>query len=296
MLGVFRGDDDIVTLVTELAESDLLDQVTKGLIPFTEDRVMRYTWQLLQATGYLHKHHIGHRDISLENILISFGDTIDGQIRLMDFGQAVSTHTPDRTLALRYFIRCGKSSYTPPECNIPSHMSEVCVPTLAGATPGQVVMRPLVNSRGQCTGHIVEVCLIADVVPGMFSRAVLWGYTVMPVDIFACGVALFILAFQAPPWKCAQVTDKIFKYITMALESDSETGFTRGLAPNDHDIANKIRILVQSWGKNHLSPEAMALLASMIHPDPSRRPTVQECLVDPWFAPMPSVDVPTHPP
>merc|ERR1712218_320266 len=61
MVGVFHGDDDFVTLVTELADSELLPLVQHGLILFPEHRVKRYTWQLLQATGFLHKHHIGHR-------------------------------------------------------------------------------------------------------------------------------------------------------------------------------------------------------------------------------------------
>jgi len=284
-IGVFLGNDDFVTLVTEHVDSALFDQVAAGLISLTENRVMHYMWQLLQATGYLHQHHVGHRDISLESILISFSDTIDGQIRLMDFGQAVSTHTPDGTLALRYFAACGKDYYRPPECYIPAGpASEVYVAALAGATCGQVVMRPLVSPEMQYTGHIVEVLLKADVVPGRPSRAVVWGYTAMPADIFSCGVVLFMLAFMAPPWKKALPSDACFNLITGALEASS------------HDVACAIRKMVQSWHKNPLSPSAMTLLASMICYDPSKRPTVQECLADPWFTAMAGMDVPTHRP
>jgi len=265
------------------------------VLPLTEDRVMRYTWQLLQATRYLHEHHLGHRDISLENILISFGDTIDGQIRLMDFGQAVETHNSDG-LALRYFAPAGKSYYRPPECYIPGR-SEVYVPALAGATLGQVVMRPLITPEGRLTGQIAEVLLTADVFPGRLSRGVIWGYTVKPVDVFACGVAFFILSFRAPPWKHAVPVDEGFKFLIRACVPDRETVFSRGMTPSDHDIARAMeRMLRTVWNRATLSPSAMALLASMIQHDPSRRPTVQDCLADLWFAPMADVDVPTHQP
>merc|ERR1711956_45733 len=144
--------------------------------------------------------------------------------------------------------------------------------------------------------YAVAEVRLNDVAPGKLSRAVVWGYTAMPVDVFSCGVALFILAFQAPPWKNAIHTDVGFHYITRALQPDGDTGFTRGLAPNDHDVARAIGQLLQKWHKNPLSPLAMALLARMIHYDPSRRPTVPDCLADAWFAPIAGVDVPTHRP
>ena len=50
----------------------------------SKDLIWLWSWQLLQAVAFLHKQQICHRDISLENILLSKGD-----IRLMDFGQAV---------------------------------------------------------------------------------------------------------------------------------------------------------------------------------------------------------------
>lgn len=53
---------------------------------------------------YLHAHDIGHRDISLENVLLKNGVT-----RLMDFGMAAQTRRRCGT-RLRYFRAVGKDS------------------------------------------------------------------------------------------------------------------------------------------------------------------------------------------
>ena len=76
-----------VWLATEFARGgELFDQV--AVAPFPESKVRDVMWQLLQAIRYLHYHGIGHRDISLENILLA-GEGGD-VVRLMDFGQAVA--------------------------------------------------------------------------------------------------------------------------------------------------------------------------------------------------------------
>ncbi|KAF0695849.1 Aste57867_13369 [Aphanomyces stellatus] len=49
----------------------------------TLDRTKKYTWQLLRAVQFLHKHRIAHRDIKSANVLLSDDQS---QLKLADFG------------------------------------------------------------------------------------------------------------------------------------------------------------------------------------------------------------------
>lgn len=194
--------DDVHTyLCTELADGgEVFDYVLErhGNL-FPGDQITRYMWQLLQAVRYLHLHHIGHRDISLENILLK-----GGQFRLMDFGQAVSTHSAAGK-PLRFFRPVGKANYRQPEAYLPAAQS-VHVTAPLTAVPGSIVQAS--------SDAFYEVRLPDDAVPGKLCHADVCGYEPMPGDVFACGVAFFILTWHLPPWKMALHSNASFKIIS----------------------------------------------------------------------------------
>lgn len=254
MLTVFHSGND-VWLVLEHANSGDLFAVAQKLkregTTLSVNQLMIWMWQLLQAVAYMHKHGIGHRDISMENVLLS-----DGVVRLMDFGQSVQTHTEVGT-SLRYFSAVGKPYYRPPECYVPTQKSvEVHVPK--DARPGELTFAQTVAGDIMC-----DVLLPGSAVPGQQCLAEPWGYAVPPVDIFACGVCFFILTSGMPPWKQANPKDPHFVWV-------HQCGISQ---------------LLKSW-KKALPPAADALLTAMVHSVPSRRASVEQCLSHSWFDPL----------
>lgn len=260
MRGVFV-ESSSVWLISELAEGGELFEVAASR-RVEETQIRRYMWQILQAVAYLHKHCIGHRDISLENTLLK-----NGTVRVMDFGMAVSSQSPSGTVK-RYYRAVGKDNYRAPECYVPScAYASLIAP--ADARPFEVVFAELAS------GHLCEVRMPEEVSPGKLCKAETWGYAATPADIFSTGMCLFILGFQCPAWGHARLSDAYFKFVY----SSGETGIEK---------------LLQSWRKHLLSHEAMNLMTKMLSADPSKRPTAQECLEHPWFAAIANTPIERH--
>lgn len=263
MFGCFQ-DESSTWLVVEYAEGGELFALANSEVGLDEDCIRRYLWQLLIAVSYLHSHDIGHRDISLENVLLK-----DNKIRLMDFGMAVQSHSSAGE-ELRYFCRVGKDAYRAPECYVPEVSNhQVFLPVDSEAVnPGDIISTEL-------CGYLCQVRLGPDAGKGKRCSVDLWGYAVQPADVFATGVCLCSLAYRVQPWKFAVPggPDKceFFSYI-----------HSRG--------ANGLEALLSHWGlletSNGLRPlsqEGVALLLAMVRSDPARRPTAAECLALPWF-------------
>ncbi|KAH9966198.1 hypothetical protein BGW80DRAFT_1343403 [Lactifluus volemus] len=64
-------------------------------IEISEKMVARFMWDVLLALSYIHKHHIAHRDVRSDNLLLSRS----GVLKLADFSMAVSSSpgTPKRS-------------------------------------------------------------------------------------------------------------------------------------------------------------------------------------------------------
>lgn len=220
---------------------------------FGEQEIKRYVWQILKAVDFLHSHNVGHRDISLENLLLR-----NQTVRLMDFGQAVQLRAPDGT-EYHYFRMSGKDYYRAPECYIPS--SQTC-PGLRVQAMCPSAWKPGLEVQVMGGGYLCLVSFPDTAVPDQPSDATLRGYTVVPVDVFATGVAFFILHAQVQPWKQALMAIPNFRFV----------------------YHNGIQALLKSFNKPNLSPEGSELLTGMLHLYAAYRWTVQQCLESAWFA------------
>eukprot|EP00929_Paragymnodinium_shiwhaense_P008209 TRINITY_DN112152_c0_g1_i1.p1 TRINITY_DN112152_c0_g1~~TRINITY_DN112152_c0_g1_i1.p1 ORF type:complete len:641 (+),score=106.73 TRINITY_DN112152_c0_g1_i1:70-1992(+) len=264
MLGIFTETRQ-TWLVTEFCEGgelfSLVERAGREGRELPEAEVRRYMWQLLQAVAYLHKHHIGHRDISLENVLLR-----KESIKLIDFGMAVTTHSAAGT-PYRYYRVVGKDFYRAPECYVPIG-SSIKVVAPAGVAPGDVMLVP-------CGASLCEVKLPLGAKVGQICSAELWGYAAQPADVFSTGICLFILAWRSPPWHRALLTDPSFSFARGRGDAGIET-------------------LLKNWQRKPLQAEVMTLLAEMLRPDPSKRPTAAACLESPWFASFSDLPIPAR--
>jgi serine/threonine protein kinase len=232
---------------------DLFDVIKNTEL--TSQQTVHWTRQLLQAVSFLHTHHVGHRDISVENILLHKGD-----LQLMDFGQAVQTQSTSG-IPLRYFCAVGKDYCRAPERRIPKDpLVEIVAPR--ASHPGQIVF---VNTKDP-EDFTCEVLLPRDVVPVQECQAAPCGYRVPPADIFACGVCLFVMIARMPPWRETTKSDPHFAFVQ-----------NKGIAQ-----------LLRAW-QLQPQPELVDLLSSMIKSDPIARPSAVDCLAHSLFVPSSSL-------
>lgn len=113
LLGVFR-DDDSTYVVTSLAtDGDLFSWCDRDPKPgAAREALMRpIVTQIFSAVRWLHELGVAHRDLSLENILITDAGGGDMKVKIIDFGMGTLSQL------CRKEVR-GKQSYQSPEMHV----------------------------------------------------------------------------------------------------------------------------------------------------------------------------------
>ena len=102
-------DSDCYYLVLEYCEGGDLVKLVEKTRGLDESLSKKFFWQAATAVNYLHYFGIVHRDIKLDNFLLTDDSRTDSDLRLIDFGFA--THFRDQTLS----SSIGTASYVAPE-------------------------------------------------------------------------------------------------------------------------------------------------------------------------------------
>jgi len=111
-IGVFTDSSHTYMVSAYATKGDMFSWIEDGEKPGAErEKMVRpVAEQVFEALRCLHAHGISHRDISLENILLTHEEGRDDgapQVKLIDFGAA--------SLTRRCSGMCGKPSYAAPE-------------------------------------------------------------------------------------------------------------------------------------------------------------------------------------
>lgn len=109
LLDVFRGPEQTHLVMEQMKGGDLLERLVEKEV-FSENQSRRISRKLIEAVVYCHKKRIAHRDIKMENILLS--DHLDDtKIKLADFGCAHPFVPGKKSLK----TLCGSTQYAAPE-------------------------------------------------------------------------------------------------------------------------------------------------------------------------------------
>jgi serine/threonine protein kinase len=135
-------------LVEEYIPGTVLSQLVTTQHQFTEAQVENFLTQMLKLLEYIHSHHLIHRDIKPQNIILC---QTDHRFVLVDFG-AVKDLSPitNPTKNDEYSTAVGTPGFAPPEqlANYPVYASDIyalgmtCIYLLTGKQPSEFATNP----------------------------------------------------------------------------------------------------------------------------------------------------------
>ena len=106
LYSVFESEDEVFLVMEYIPYGSLLKLITEeGELP--ESTALKFMRTFIETLEYLHSHKIVHRDLKLENILISCKSS-EIEFKIIDLGLAYVSNYPQKR-------KCGSPGYVAPE-------------------------------------------------------------------------------------------------------------------------------------------------------------------------------------
>lgn len=221
--------------------------------------------QLLRGVAYLHRHGIAHRDIKLENLLM----TNEGHLKITDFGVSevfCGEHPGLRTAG----GQCGKNMK---ECRRSA-------PGICGSLP--YIAPEVLEKKGKSLPDAGAETVLFFSLPFTVwlrqrTRIDIGDYDPRPLDVWSCALVYITMRFCGSPWPAAERTYAQYGKFIRGWESfnashpDQVITDDSGLPRCGEVFAN-------------LEPLAIRrLILRMMHPNPEKRISIHEAIGDRWI-------------
>mmetsp|Transcript_9173 Transcript_9173/g.10476 ORF Transcript_9173/g.10476 Transcript_9173/m.10476 type:complete len:424 (+) Transcript_9173:471-1742(+) len=242
--------ENIYVILPYASGGELFEFVASSGAGVPERKARDLFRHMVTSVAYIHSKNVCHRDVSLENFVLS------GEMTpiMIDFGLAATMQQNDdgSWQEIEYTQAFGKPAYLSPEFYLITHL----------------------RAR-----EIKKKKQLGDTTP--VTR---YSYDGSKQDVWALGVCLWMTLFASPPWKVPYKRDP--RYYRIVFQSDLrgwllEKGFEKTVC--DVDGKN-----VEYWEwKMHgvrLSEAAVDLLQKLLQQEPERRCTAEEILQHEWFS------------
>ena len=265
-------------MVMPLCHGGELLEYVASQTQLTEDEARLLFIQILQGVSQCHRLGLVHLDLSLENVLLEqkiekHNKDQTPHLVIIDFGTCMllptneNQHFDPTLLSLdennnNNNNQATSSNHTDSEeefhdassCILPIHNNNNNNTTRVGS---RLLLKPVNEGGREYVGKLQYTC------PEVLEGDQLWdGFA---VDLWSCGIMLFIMLIGREPWRKAQETD--FYFSVVQKEGFEKLFSLWGLAPYQYP-----------------SKEAQDLLQCMLHKDPNQRLTRwNDIQSHPWF-------------
>jgi protein-serine/threonine kinase len=245
-------------------EGDLFNLVQKGYLKNPDrlnDRLCLFK-QLVQGIYYLHEHGIAHRDIKLENLLM----TNQSKLKITDFGVSevfCGIHPGLRAAG----GQCGRE------------MKEVrlCAPGICGSMP--YIAPEVVVKNGKLADDASQIITNAEIAGEYDPRG---------LDVWSSAIVMLHIVFGGALWPRAEAGNRNYDSLIKGWQK-WEAKHAEGEKITESDYPH-----VAAFDQMVNPPALRRILVAMLHPNPKKRATIAEVAKNRWVKNIECCQVETY--